>query len=750
MSPVRDHIGIPIIAFNGLWERGDTDTTPPDHFSSCNNIDFVAQSSFGTRAGINLSQTVLVPLSNIKRIYNYPTQIANTLIVLAYDDDAGMGYIYHVVNANTVYGPILSIAGMTDFAFQPYAGRGYISPFSSSLPTLNPPAGALLGTPVSGTGVDIGSHNYAVSFLSSNGETVPGSITTIIVPPLLADPTGTPLPIDAGPGANALTPGQTYKWLVTLSRPTGRASGETNISPLSAGFVAPAITHTINMSLSIGIDATLLVNVYRTIGGGSTFYLDSQNMPVSVFVNSPFGTISDALIVAQPTAPISNTTQAQKINLTSIPVSPPSNINLVSGRRIYRTAAGSLQLKLLATINDNSTTTYVDTALDSSLGALAPTVDTIFTGLNIVEKGLSGQFVYVYAGDGSHARLAAGSGLTGTMSVGFGAGHTDAGLKIFGIVSQTISGYNSPPTVLTPFTTNATNGVSFGAIPTSGDPNVVKRLLVASKSISVYNGNPDGYQLFFVPNAVINNNTDTFLNNISFYDAELLADASHLLRNYTSIPAGAVLSMYHNRLLVGATATDISLILVSQPGEPEAIDQLTGLIVVPLDGNPVTNAQEMRDVLYVFKRAKTWGYADNGGDPSSWPDILIDAALGTCVHGIATVLDSGSTSVDFLIVATYGGIYQFNGRFVTPELGWKISNYWNKLDRNSFGKIQIINAPIQKDLFSVLPNRQILIGNYSNGMDWKSIRWTPWSIRSGVNTVAIHNIDEIIFGADIF
>jgi len=228
-----------------------------------------------------------------------------------------------------------------------------------------------------------------------------------------------------------------------------------------------------------------------------------------------------------------------------------------------------------------------------------------------------------------------------------------------------------------------------------------------------------------------------------------LSDASHLLRNYTSIPAGAVLSLYHNRLCLAATSTDISLILVSQPGEPEAIDQLTGLVVVPLDGNPITNIQELRDVMYVFKRAKTVAYADNSGDPSSWPLIPIDTALGTCVHGVATVLDSGGSSVDFLIVCTYGGISQFNGRYVTPELSYKIENYWRKLDRNKFGSIQIINAPIQKEIYTVLPNRQLLVGNFSNGMDWKNIRWSPNSIRTDVNSVAIHNIDEIILGADL-
>ena len=66
--PVRDHQGITLSVFNGLWNRGTPDTVPIDHFSDCNNIDFTGSSSFRTRDGIIPSQTVDVPLVNIKRI----------------------------------------------------------------------------------------------------------------------------------------------------------------------------------------------------------------------------------------------------------------------------------------------------------------------------------------------------------------------------------------------------------------------------------------------------------------------------------------------------------------------------------------------------------------------------------------------------------------------------------------------------------------------------------------------------------
>lgn len=500
----RGHPPATISKFKGLWRRGDADTTPMDHFADCENLNFSDEDHLSTRPGIGISQDVATPLGNVKRIYNYNTGEANTQLVLI-ESPAGTGKIYHVVDSTTVFGPILTVVGMTDFAFAPYGGRAYISPFSEF-------------------------------------------------------------------------------------------------------------------------------------------------------------------------------------------------------------AQGDL----------------------------------------VIDKGLNGEVVYVYAGDGTAARPAAGSPLSGNMTIANGAaGHTDPGIHIFGFVAETISGFFTAPGLLETFTTVATNSVSFGLIPTSGDPNVVARHLVATKVVPSFNGNLEGYDLFFVPGGTINNNVDTFLNDISFFDQDLLDDASYLFDIYEEIPAVASLSIVNDRLVAAATFDDMNLALVSTKGEPEAINQISGLLTVSPDGNPVTNVQELRDVVYLFKRTRTIAYVDNGDEPSSWEPVVIDNALGTSVHGIATVLDSGSASVDFLIVCTYQGISLFNGKYIEPELTWKIEDYWKELDRNAFNKLQIVNAPIQKWLLCVLPNRDILVGFYSHGMQAQKIRWCPWSFFPGFNTIAIVNIDEIVVGADL-
>jgi hypothetical protein len=498
----RDHQSVVLDKFNGLWKRGDPDNTPLDHFQDGENFKFVGTSSFRIpRDGVGIHQSVEIPLGNIVRLYNYPTMTANTILALTYDGITGN--IYHVVDATTVYGPILTKVGMADFAFVPYAGRAYISPIG-----------------------------------------------------------------------------------------------------------------------------------YFTQGD-----------------------------------------------------------------------------------------------------------------LNI-EKGMQSEFLYVYAGDGTLARKAAGPTPAGTLTIANGAaGHTDAGVHVFGVVGETDTGYLSPPIALNNFTTSAAFSVSFTNIPVFSGSFWTKRHIVVTKVITNYNGNLTGYQLFFLPGATLNNNTATTLANQSFYDEDLLDDASHLLENYSEIPAGACLCIYHNRLCLATTYNDISIVLVSEEGEPEAINQIDGLIIVPPDGNPITNIQELRDVLYTFKRSKTVGFVDNGDVPSSWPLTFVDNALGCPLHGVATVLDSGASNVDFLITATYQGVNLFNGRFSLPELSWKMSEYWLAQDRDEFRKIQVLNAPIQNEILVVLPNGKLLVGDYANGMDPKKIRWTVWSFAFTVNAIAIVNIDEIILGA---
>jgi len=501
---MRDHQPVTLEKFNGLWARGDVENTPMDHFSDCNNVQFYGPQGFETRDGIGIHQSVPAPVGNILRMYNYPTSDKQTLIVLV--KNGANGDIYHVVDSATIFGPILSIAGMFDFGFVPYNGRAYITPFITEL-----------------------------------------------------------------------------------------------------------------------------------VGG-----------------------------------------------------------------------------------------------------------------LNR-ERGMQSQFLYVYKGDGTAARKAAGAGPTTNITAANGAaGHTDAGVHIFGYVFETDTGYLTAPGGLVAFTTLAANAVDFSNVAVSPDAFVTKRHIVASKVIQSYNGDPTGYQLFFIPGATIPNNVGTVLAGQSFFDADLLDDASHLLDNFSQIPAGVGLCTYHNRLCSWAEYDNISVVRVSAPGEPEAISQIDGLISVQPDGNPLTNAAELRDVLYIMKRNKTVSYVDNGDVPSSWEPTTIDNAMGCGVHGIATVVDSGGSNVDYLIVATYLGLTMMNGKYILPELSWKVSSKWaTQTFKTDNRRIQIVNDSVGQKLYCVLTDRTVLYANYANGFDPKNIRWGPWSFLIKVNTLALINISELLLGCDM-
>src|SRR4030095_11381620 len=286
---MRDHDPITLDEFKGLWAQNDIESTPLDHFSDCNNLKFPGPRAFATRDGIARHQNIGSPLSNVLRMYNYPTATANTLLVLV-----SCVLIYHVVDATMMYGTILTIHAMSDFGFVPYNGRAYITPFTTEV------------------------------------------------------------------------------------------AGELNR-----------------------------------------------------------------------------------------------------------------------------------------------------------ERGLNGDFLYVYKGDGTDARKAAGKPPTVTITVANGAaGHTDAGMHIFGYVYETDTGYLSAPAGLVAFSTSALLSLNFSNVANSPQTFVTKKHIVASKVIQSYNGDVNGYQLFFIPGATIPNNVTTFLNGISFYDQELLLDASHLIDNFSEIKAG--------------------------------------------------------------------------------------------------------------------------------------------------------------------------------------------------------------------
>jgi hypothetical protein len=130
---------------------------------------------------------------------------------------------------------------------------------------------------------------------------------------------------------------------------------------------------------------------YMFFGNGTTAYKYNSNFTrhgipaatIPTVATAPTGTgltgayqykityVNSALVEGDvSTASVSYTATNENIRVT-VPVAPTSFG--VGTRRIYRTEAGGTTFKRVATISDNTTTTYDDAIADGSLGTTAPT-----------------------------------------------------------------------------------------------------------------------------------------------------------------------------------------------------------------------------------------------------------------------------------------------------------------------------------------------------------------------------------------
>jgi len=119
--------------------------------------------------------------------------------------------------------------------------------------------------------------------------------------------------------------------------------------------------------------------LYRTLANSAVYYACGfVNVPTSPISNSP-GWVT--LTYNPPDGDIAYPHNLQpaegppfsNLKLTQIAT---SNTPSVTGRKVYRSVAYGTQLKLLTTLANNTTTEFVDTVPDASLGANAPTSDT--------------------------------------------------------------------------------------------------------------------------------------------------------------------------------------------------------------------------------------------------------------------------------------------------------------------------------------------------------------------------------------
>lgn len=365
--------------------------------------------------------------------------------------------------------------------------------------------------------------------------------------------------------------------------------------------------------------------------------------------------------------------------------------------------------------------------------------------------GLTGVHIQVYDGSGNPTRDAAGPPPTDVMVAVLDTGsdgklNYNFGTFLLSYALETASGFITQPAPFTYVDAIGGGKINITTLPL-GPAGTVARWIITTNAIirADLSVPPDVGTASFLPTwliARVPNNTDTSYTGLEFYDSELINDASYLLTQLQTLPAGVGLIDYKGRMVSYGEFADPSLVRVSEIGQPEAFSATSGFIITdPSDSTGVRSATEFRDTLYFFKQQRGYQTQDNTLEASTWILTNFDKSIGTEQYGIAAVLDAKGASSDGFILADRGALYYFNGVFVEPELSYKIRDLWLRINQANFYKVQVSLDPINKRIYILAPLddstivSHIIFGDYRNGLDPLSIKWSLWTIEIGVSSV---------------
>ena len=364
--------------------------------------------------------------------------------------------------------------------------------------------------------------------------------------------------------------------------------------------------------------------------------------------------------------------------------------------------------------------------------ALQVMFDRAYISPNNGEKGLPGQFVYVYDGTGI-CRKAGGTapGSAPTAVTSAIAGFVEKGDHLIAVAFQTNSGFITQRGPAVKYTAPGGKSVDIANIPI-GPAGTTARYILSTMIVKDYNGNQSGYEYFFVPNGIINDNTTTTIT-LSYFDANLVSSADYLYDQLTEIPAGVYLGIFKGALLSMGEDAQPTRVRVSKPNEPESHNSIDGFLdVYPKDnGGPVRCAIEFRAQLILFKSYRSYITQDNGNNPGFWIITALDKSVGAECNSICKVLDVDGTSNDAFLVASRAGLLIFDGSF-SINLSSKVSNIWDRITQTSFNKVLVALDPIHELIYVALPLDGVtqcnilLVGDYSEGIDAESVKWAIW------------------------
>lgn len=378
------------------------------------------------------------------------------------------------------------------------------------------------------------------------------------------------------------------------------------------------------------------------------------------------------------------------------------------------------------------------------------------TGHNRV-NGISGKVLQVY--DGSTVRPAGGAAPSGFNLIAANssnAGNVEAGFRLFALAFETSSGFITPlgPSIFAQYTAPGGKAVNISSIQTGGTGTVARRL-VCTKVIPNYNGNQEGYTFYFIPTGRIADNTTNTVE-LSFFDADLVEDASYLFDQFGTIPCGLGLCDYNGRIALWGVPGSEHIVFLSKSGEPESFDQINGFIVVrPSDNQSgIMGCWSHRGTLFARKKSSTYQTLDNQQDPVTWKPNRIDKGIGGELFGGCRVLDEDGTSGDKYFVAHLSGLYVFGAAYQKPDISYNINNVWKRINKTKFNLVQVVHDPnkyciyvsVPLDSASVISN--ILYCDYSEAIDAlgyidpKKCKWSIWQFPTNLSCILV-DFDQV-------
>lgn len=383
-------------------------------------------------------------------------------------------------------------------------------------------------------------------------------------------------------------------------------------------------------------------------------------------------------------------------------------------------------------------------------------------------EGLPGSLLQVYQGEGPGTMRPAGGnapiGFNLNVAISTNSGDLGLGIYLVAVCYETDSGFITGPgpetfgQVDSPglFKLNVSN------IPI-GPPGTIARRLLITKSIpiEVWTGNQFGYEFFFCPGGRVNDNTTTFVNDINFFDDDLIDSADYLFDNRSTIPAGLGIAIYNNRLALWGVPEFEHYVFFSRAIFVETFDQTGGLLYLdPSDAtSSIKNVVDHETSLLINTQDRTYITVDNGSDPDTWRCDPIDKAIGAEIFSVSKILDSRGTSVKRFFQGDPSGIYTYEGGgYMDPPFSVNIIDLWARVNKKQFNKVQLVDDPENKLLYASVPLdnsiecSHILVGDYYNAFNrygqivGGQVRWNLWVFPWNISSIVIdtnHNAETV-------